>query len=144
MMTLFTEPAERAKAMGIFGFVAAGGGSIGVLLGGILTDLINWRWIFLVNFPIGILVVVLSLRLLPADQGTAATGRRLDVAGAVTVTAALMLAVYAIVNGNQAGWGSAQTLGLLAGAAALLTVFLVIESRVSSPLVPLGLFKLRN
>src|SRR6266536_595428 len=114
MMTLFTEPADRAKAMGIFGFVAAGGGSIGVLLGGILTDLINWHWIFLVNFPIGILVVVLSLRLLPADQGTAATGRRLDVAGAVTV------------------------------AAALLTVFLVIESRVSSPLVPLGLFKLRN
>ena len=144
MMTLFTEPADRAKAMGIFGFVASGGGSIGVLLGGVLTDLINWHWIFLVNFPIGILVVGLSLRLLPGDQGAVTTGRRLDVAGAVTVTAALMLAVYAIVNGNQAGWGSAQTVGLLAAAAALLGVFLVIESRVSSPLVPLGLFKLRN
>src|SRR5437867_9813414 len=99
MMTLFTEPAERAKAMGIFGFVASGGGSIGVLLGGVLTDLINWHWIFLVNFPIGILVVLLSLRLLPGERGPALTGR-LDVAGAVTVTAALMLAVYAIVNGN--------------------------------------------
>jgi len=144
MMTLFTEPADRAKAMGIFGFVASGGGSIGVLLGGVLTDLMNWHWIFLVNFPIGILVVVLALRLLPGDQGAVATGRRLDVAGAVTVTAALMLAVYAIVNGSRAGWGSAQTVGLLAAAAALLGIFLVIESRVTSPLVPLGLFKLRN
>src|SRR5256714_3577503 len=121
MMTLFTEPAERAKAMGIFGFVASGGGSIGVLLGGVLTDLINWHWIFLVNFPIGILVVVLTLRLLPGERGPALTGR-LDVAGAVTVTAALMLAVYAIVNGNQEGWTSAQTLGLLGGAAALLAL----------------------
>ena len=143
MMTLFTEPAERAKAMGIFGFVASGGGSIGVLLGGVLTDLINWHWIFLVNFPIGILVVVLSLRLLPGERVPSLTGR-LDIAGAVTVTAALMLAVYAIVNGNQTGWTSAQTLGLLVGAAALLALFLGIESRVPAPLVPLGLFKLRN
>src|SRR3954465_8609181 len=144
MMTLFTEQGERAKAMGIFGFVASGGGTLGVVLGGVLTDAINWHWIFLVNFPIGILVVVLALRLLPGDQGAVATGRRLDGAGAVTVTAALMLAVYAIVNGSRAGWGSAQTVGLLAAAAALLGIFLVIESRVTSPLVPLGLFKLRN
>jgi MFS family permease len=143
MMTLFTEPAERAKAMGIFGFVAAGGGSIGVLLGGILTDLLNWHWIFLVNFPIGVLVVVLSLRLLPGERGPA-TSTRLDIAGAVTITAALMLAVYAIVNGNQAGWTSAQTLGLLGAAAALLALFLAIESRVPAPLVPLRLFKRRN
>jgi EmrB/QacA subfamily drug resistance transporter len=143
MMTLFTEPAERAKAMGIFGFVAAGGGSIGVLLGGILTDLLNWHWIFLVNFPIGVLVVVLSLRLLPGERGPA-TSTRLDIAGAVTITAALMLAVYAIVNGNQAGWTSAQTLGLLGAAAVLLALFLVIESRVPAPLVPLRLFKHRN
>src|SRR5207237_9883310 len=88
MMNLFTEPAERAKAMGIFGFVAAGGGSIGVLLGGVLTDLLDWHWIFLVNFPIGVLVCVLALRLLPASEGSAA-GTRLDVGGAVTVTAAL-------------------------------------------------------
>ncbi len=143
MMTLFTEPAERAKAMGVFGFVAAGGGSIGVLLGGILTDTINWHWIFLVNFPIGILVVVLSLRLLPAARGVAAAGR-LDVAGALTVTASLMLAVYAIVNGNQKGWTSTQTIGLLATAVALLAVFLGIEARVRSPLMPLRLFRLRN
>jgi EmrB/QacA subfamily drug resistance transporter len=143
MMTLFTEPAERAKAMGVFGFVAAGGGSIGVLLGGILTDAINWHWIFLVNLPIGIAVILLSLRLLPAGAGFAAS-RRLDVGGAVTVTGALILAVYAIINGNQAGWTSAQTLGLLSGAAALLAAFLLLESHVEAPLVPLGLFRLRN
>ena len=143
MMTLFTEPAERAKAMGIFGFVAAGGGSIGVLLGGVLTDLISWHWIFLVNVPIGVLVAVLSLRLLPGER-VAPMSRRLDVAGAVTVTAALMLAVYAIVNGNQNGWTSAETLGLLGASVALLALFLGIESRVQAPLVPLGLFRLRN
>ena len=143
MMSLFTEPAERAKAMGVFGFVAAGGGSIGVLLGGVLTDLLDWHWIFLVNVPIGIAVYLFSLRLLPAPSGVVSK-QRLDVAGAVTVTTALMLAVYAIVNGNDAGWTSTQTLGLLAGAVALLAVFLVIESRVDSPLVPLRLFRLRN
>jgi EmrB/QacA subfamily drug resistance transporter len=143
MMTLFTEPADRAKAMGIFGFVASGGGSIGVLLGGILTDSLDWHWIFLVNLPIGVLVVALSLKLLPAARTQAAT-RRLDVAGAVTVTASLMLAVYAIVNGNQKGWTSGQTLGLLAAAAALFAVFLSIEGRVRSPLMPLRIFRLRN
>jgi EmrB/QacA subfamily drug resistance transporter len=142
MMGLFTEPAERAKAMGVFGFVAAGGGSIGVLLGGVLTSSLDWHWIFLVNLPIGVLVCALSLRLLPAISGRA--GARLDVAGAVTVTTALILAVYAIVNGNDKGWTSAQTLGLLGGAVALLAAFLAIESRVEAPLVPLGLFRLRN
>src|SRR6266511_821458 len=143
MMMLFTEPAERAKAMGVFGFVAAGGGSIGVLLGGILTNSLDWHWIFLVNLPIGVLVYALSLRLLPAARGPAAVGR-LDVAGAVTVTASLMLAVYAIVNGNQEGWTSSRTLGLLGVAVALLALFLGIEDRVRSPLVPLGLFRQRN
>jgi EmrB/QacA subfamily drug resistance transporter len=143
MMNLFTEPADRAKAMGVFGFVAAGGGSIGVLLGGILTDTINWHWIFLVNFPIGVLVYLLSLRLLPTGRGPAPAGR-LDVGGALTVTAALMLAVYAIVNGNQAGWMSTQTLGLLGGAVVLLALFLTIEARVPAPLMPLRLFRLRN
>jgi len=142
MMTLFTEPGDRAKAMGVFGFVASGGGTIGVLMGGILTDVLSWHWIFLVNLPIGVLVVLLSRRLLPS--GHVAGSGRLDVAGAVTVTSALMLAVYAIVNGNSNGWTSAETLGLLAGAAALLAVFLAIESRVASPLVPLSLFRLRN
>ncbi|HJZ60518.1 MAG TPA: DHA2 family efflux MFS transporter permease subunit, partial [Miltoncostaeaceae bacterium] len=143
IMTLFTEPADRAKAMGVFGFVAAGGGSIGVLLGGILTDTLDWHWIFLVNVPIGIAVFALTLMLLPADRG-AGTGARLDVAGAVTVTAALMLAVYAIVNGNDVGWTSARTLGLLGAAAVLLAAFIGIEARVPSPLVPLGLFRKRN
>ena len=143
MMTLFTEPAERAKAMGIFGFVAAGGGSLGVVLGGVLTDLISWHWIFLVNVPIGALVIFLSMRLLPTERAEAMSGR-LDVAGAVTVTTALIIAVYAIVNGNQNGWTSATTLGLLGASVAALVLFLGIESRVLSPLVPLGLFKHRN
>src|SRR4029079_13927913 len=143
LVSLCTERAERAKAMGIFGFVAAGGGSIGVLLGGVLTDVLDWHWIFLVNVPIGIGVYVASLRLLPTTHG-GGSDRRLDVAGAITVTSALMLAVYAIVNGNDAGWTSTQTVGLLAAAAVLFGAFLVIESRVHSPLVPLRLFKLRN
>jgi EmrB/QacA subfamily drug resistance transporter len=141
-MSLFTETGERAKAMGIFGFVASGGGSIGVLLGGVLTNSLDWHWIFLVNVPIGVAVVALSFRLLPAAH-TRGTGR-LDIAGAVTVTASLMLAVYAIVNGNQAGWSSGRTLGFLGAAVALLSLFLVIESRVTSPLMPLALFRLRN
>jgi EmrB/QacA subfamily drug resistance transporter len=143
IMTLFTDPPERAKAMGVFGFVAAGGGSVGVILGGVLTDSLDWHWIFLVNVPIGLLVCGLCLRLLPSAGGPAASGR-VDVAGAVTVTASLMLATYAIVNGNQEGWTSAQTLGLLAAAAVLLAVFLAIEARVSAPLMPLRLFRLRN
>jgi EmrB/QacA subfamily drug resistance transporter len=143
IMTLFTEPAERAKAMGVIGFVAAGGGSIGVLLGGVLTDVLDWHWIFLVNLPVGAVVFALCLVLLPGSRGPAAAGR-LDVAGAVTITAALMLAVYAIVNGNETGWTSGQTLGLLASAAVLVALFLVIEARSRSPLMPLGLFRLRS
>jgi EmrB/QacA subfamily drug resistance transporter len=143
MMTIFTKPAERAKAMGVFGFVASGGGSIGVLLGGVLTDVLNWHWIFLVNLPVGVSVLVLSLRLLPVSPRTAGDGR-LDIAGAVTVTSSLMLAVYAIVNGNDKGWTSAETLAVLAVAALLLALFLAIERRVRSPLVPLGLFRHRN
>jgi EmrB/QacA subfamily drug resistance transporter len=143
MMNLFTEPADRAKAMGVFGFVASGGGSIGVLLGGILTNSLDWHWIFLVNLPIGVAVVVLSLRLLPGGRSHVASGR-LDVAGAVTVTAALMLAVYAIVNGNRVGWTSGRTLGMLAAALLLIGLFVAVESRVRSPLMPLGILRLRN
>jgi EmrB/QacA subfamily drug resistance transporter len=143
IMILFTEPAERAKAMGIVGFVLSGGGTAGVLLGGVLTDVLSWHWIFLVNLPVGVLVYVLTVMLLPGDRPQAATGR-LDIAGAVTVTAALMLAVYAIVNGNETGWGSGETIGLLVAAGALLAIFLAIEARVSAPLMPLGLFRLRN
>jgi len=141
-MNLFTKPDERAKAMGLFGFVSAGGGSIGVLLGGLLTT-INWHWIFLVNIPVGIVVILLSRTLLPASH-THSAPKHLDVWGAVTVTGALMLAVYAIVNGNQVGWTSLQTLGLLAIAVVLIVIFFKIELRVKSPLMPPDLLKLRN
>jgi len=142
IMILFTEPAERAKAMGLIGFVLSGGGAAGVLLGGTLTDLLSWHWIFLVNVPVGIAAVLLCRVLLPADPEL----RRgsIDVAGAVTVTASLMLAVYAIVNGNQKGWTSGQTLGELAGAAVLLAAFLFIETRAQAPLMPLRIWKARN
>ena len=143
IMTIFTDPAERAKAMGIFGFVLSGGGTAGVLLGGVLTDLFAWNWIFLVNLPIGIAVFALCLSLLPNDSGSA-DDRRLDVTGAVTVTAAVMLGTYAVINGNENGWTSGTTIGLLAGAVALLAVFITVEARVGSPLMPLGLFRLRN
>ena len=143
IMTIFVEPAERAKAMGVFSFVLSGGATAGVLLGGVLTDLFAWNWIFLVNLPVGLAVFAFSLRLLPDDR-PAAGDRRLDVTGAATVTAAVMLGTYAIINGNDSGWTSGETVGLLAVAAALLAVFLVVESRVGSPLMPLGLFRLRN
>jgi EmrB/QacA subfamily drug resistance transporter len=143
IMNLFTETGERARAMGVYGFVCAGGGSIGVLLGGLLTSALSWHWIFLVNLPIGVVVYALCLRLIPAAP-PAAAGARLDVAGALSVTASLMLAVYAVVNGNEAGWTSTQSLTLLGAAAALMALFLTIEARVESPLMPLGLFRLRN
>jgi len=143
IMMLFQTPADRAKAMGIYGFVCAGGGSVGVLLGGLLTSTLDWHWIFLVNIPLGAIVFAWCLRLLPGGSGHAAGGK-LDVGGAITVTLSLMLAVYAIVNGNENGWTSARTLGMLAAAVVLLVVFLVVESRVREPLMPLGMFRLRN
>ena len=142
IMILFTEPAERAKAMGIIGFVLSGGGTAGVLLGGTLTDLLSWHWIFLVNIPVGIAAFLLCRLLLPED-GELRRGS-LDLGGAITITASLMLAVYAIVNGHQEGWTSGQTLGMLGAAVALLATFLVIETRVSAPLMPLGLWRIRN
>ena len=143
MMTLFTKPADIAKAMGIVGFISAGGGSVGVLLGGILTSAFGWHAVFAVNIPVGLAVVAATFRLVPAMR-PAAYGARLDIAGAITVTASLMLAVYAIVNGNEAGWTSAQTVGLMTAAAAIFAAFIVIESRISDPLMPLSLFRRRN
>jgi EmrB/QacA subfamily drug resistance transporter len=133
IMALFADPTERTKAMGVFGFVMAGGGSLGVLLGGVLTDALSWHWVFLVNLPIGVAVFALTLALIPGGRGTGEG--RLDLAGALTVTAALMLAVYGIVR--SAWW-------LLGPSAALLALFCLIESRVAAPLVPLRLFRLRN
>ena len=142
IMNLFSEPADRAKAMGIYSFVCAGGGSLGVLLGGMLTSVLGWHAVFLVNLPIGAAVYAFCLKLLPPD-GKQAAGR-LDVWGAVTVTSSLMLAVYGIVNGNQTGWTSAQTLGLLIAAVVLLAIFLAIEARIAAPLMPLRLFRVRS
>src|SRR4051812_6466479 len=112
IMGLFTDPGERAKAMGFFGFVMSGGGAVGVLLGGVLTGLFSWHWIFLVNVPIGVAVWYAARHVLPADEVVPQAGR-LDVPGALLVTSALMLSVYGIVGGNDAGWTSARTLGLL-------------------------------
>ncbi|KVQ55694.1 DHA2 family efflux MFS transporter permease subunit [Burkholderia territorii] len=143
IMNLFTEPGERARAMGVYGFVCAGGGSIGVLLGGLLTSTLSWHWIFLVNLPIGIAVYAMCVALLPRMRAPAGAAR-LDVAGAITVTASLMLAVYGIVGGNEAGWLSTQTVVLIGAAVALLAVFIAIEARVAHPLMPLTLFAARN
>jgi MFS family permease len=140
---LFTEPGERAKAMGVFGFVMSGGGSIGVLAGGVLTDLVGWHWIFLVNLPIGVAVTIAGLKLLPAVR-TGAEAQRVDVGGAVAITGAMVLAVYAVVNGNTAGWTSAQTLGLLATAVVIILGFVAWEARVPAPLIPLRIFRHRN
>ena len=134
IMGLFSDPAERARAMGVFGFVMSGGGAVGLLLGGVLTGLFSWHWIFLVNVPIGVGVWLAARRVLPADD--AVTERvRVDALGAVLVTGALMLSVYGIVT---------STWLLLAGSAVLLAAFVLWESRTAAPLVPLRLFTLRN
>jgi EmrB/QacA subfamily drug resistance transporter len=143
IVSLFSTPRDRARALAIYGFVCAGGGSIGVLLGGLLTSALSWHWVFLVNLPVGVLVFVLCRRLVPPGHSPA--GRpHLDVGGAFTITAALMLAVYAVVNTNTAGWTSARTLAQLAAAALLFALFLTLELRSPAPLVPLRLFRLRN
>ena len=142
-VSLFPEPRERAKAMGVYGMVSAGGGSIGVLLGGILTGLFTWHWIFLVNVPIGAMVALASVRLLPAPA-RAASRDRLDVPGAVLVTVTVILAVYAISNAGQHGWLSPGTSTTLAAAVVLLAAFTVVEARAAVPLIPLRLLRQRN
>ncbi len=144
ILNLFTENNDRTKAMGVYGFVCSGGGCIGALLGGVLTGGFNWHWIFLVNVPVGLVVFLLCWKLLPKHAGEAEGRRQLDVAGAVTVTLALLLANYATINGNQNGWTSPLTLGILAAALVVLGVFLIIEAKVKKPLVPLAMLRLRN
>jgi len=143
IVKLFLAPEERNKAMGYFGFVMAGGGTIGVLLGGILTNALSWNWIFLVNIPVGIAVLVLCFYLLPSDN-VETSKERLDIFGACTVTLSLILAVYAIVNGNVAGWLSSDTLGLLGISVVLMAIFIYAQTKVKSPLMPLGIFKNRS
>jgi EmrB/QacA subfamily drug resistance transporter len=143
IMNLFHEPAERARAMGVYGFVCAAGGSIGVLVGGLLTSGLSWHWIFLVNLPIGAGICAACIALLPDDR-PGSKGQRLDVAGALLVTLSLMFAIYGIVNGNEAGWTSVRTLGFIGGGVALFALFVLVEARTRAPLMPLGLFRFRN
>jgi MFS family permease len=146
IINMFTEPGERAKVMGVCGLIFCAVGSVGVFLGGIITTSLSWHWVFLINLPVGVLVYVLCLWLIPAPDAVAGTpprAERLDVFGAVTVTGSLVLAVYAVINGNEAGWTSRQSVGMLSVAVVLMALFLVIESRVRVPLVPFGLFRSR-
>ncbi|MBS0417506.1 MAG: MFS transporter [Proteobacteria bacterium] len=140
---MFTETGERAKAIGIYGFIASAGGTLGVLLGGFITSFLNWHWVFLVNIPYGALVFGLCVRLLPQALADRQTPGRLDFGGAVTLTAALMLAVYSIISGGEVGWYSGQSVATYAGVLLLLMVFVLIESRVRNPLMPLGLLRHR-
>ena len=144
IVTMFPEPREQAKAIGVFGFVASAGASIGLLVGGVLTQSINWHWIFFVNIPIGIATAMLAVRLLEKDKGSG-LGRGADFLGAVLITGALMLAVYTIVEpAADTGWASGRTLGFGAVSLALLVAFLVRESTAREPLIPLRIFRSRN
>jgi EmrB/QacA subfamily drug resistance transporter len=144
IVTMFPEPRDQAKAIGVYGFVASAGGSVGLLAGGVLTQSISWHWIFFVNVPIGIATAVLALRLLERDRGIG-FGEGADVPGAVLITGSLMLGVYTIVKpAADFGWGSDRTLGLGAGALALLVAFVVREERAGNPLMPLRIFRSRN
>jgi len=143
IVTMFPEPREQAKAIGVFGFVASAGGSIGLLAGGVLTDLINWHWIFFVNVPIGLVTALLALRLVESRPGIG-IGEGADAPGAVLVTAGLMLAVYTILGVEQHGWTSAQTLLLAAASIALIAIFVLRQARIEKPLMPLRLFHSRN
>jgi EmrB/QacA subfamily drug resistance transporter len=143
IVTMFPEPLERAKAIGVYSFVASAGASIGLLLGGVLTEAISWHWIFFVNLPIGIATGLVAFRLLDRDEGIG-LAKGADVPGAVLIVSALMLAVYTIVKASDYGWASARTLGLGALAIALLAAFVVREARARNPLVPLRIFRSRT
>jgi EmrB/QacA subfamily drug resistance transporter len=141
--TTFRDGAERNRALGVWGAVAGSGGAAGVLLGGVLTDGLGWEWVLWVNVPIGLAAAAIAPMLLAESRATGEQ-RHFDVAGAVSVTAGLSLLVYALVDANDAGWGSAQTIGLFAISAALLAAFVVIERRTPSPLMPFSIFRLRT
>jgi EmrB/QacA subfamily drug resistance transporter len=143
IVTMFPEPREQAKAIGVFGFVASAGGSIGLLAGGILTETINWHWIFFVNIPVGIATGLLARRLVEPRPGLGLQAGA-DLPGAVLLTSGLMLGVYTILEVNTHGWGSSRTLGLGAVALALLALFVWRQARIENPLMPLRLFHSRN
>jgi EmrB/QacA subfamily drug resistance transporter len=144
IVTMFPEPREQAKAIGIYAFVASGGGSVGLLAGGLLTESINWHWIFFVNIPIAIATAILAVRLLDRDKGIG-FGQGADVAGAVLITSSLMLGVYTIVSpAAEHGWGSAEAFGFGAVSLLLLAAFVVREARTGNPIMPLRIFRSRN
>jgi EmrB/QacA subfamily drug resistance transporter len=144
IVTMFPEPREQAKAIGVFSFVAAAGGSVGLLAGGVLTQSINWHWIFFVNIPIGIATAVFALRLVVKDEGIGFGGGA-DVLGAALITSSLMLGVYTIVKpAAEQGWGAGRTLAFGAGSLALLVAFVAREATARNPLIPLRIFRSRN
>jgi MFS family permease len=140
IVTMFPEPGERAKAIGVYSFVAAAGGAVGLLAGGVLTQTLGWHWIFFVNLPIGILTAALARRRIPADQGIGLQ-HGADVPGALLLVSSLMLAVYAIVETSSYSWGSSHTLGFGALAVALLAGFVLRQARAANPLIPLRVFR---
>ena len=143
IVTMFPEPREQAKAIGVYGFVASAGGSIGLLVGGVLTDAISWHWIFFVNVPIGLVTALLAARLVESRPGIGLS-EGADLPGAVLVTSGLMLAVYTILGVEEHGWTSAQTLILAAVAIGLIAAFVLRQARIEKPLMPLRLFHSRN
>jgi len=143
VMNMFEEGAERNKALGIWGGLGAGGATVGVILGGLLTRYAGWQYIFFLNVPIGLAALVLAPRIVPESR-LASVGRRFDVSGGITGTAGLMLLVDAISQAPQYGWSAPRTIGVLAASIALLAAFVLIEGRVKDPLLPLGIFRLRT
>jgi EmrB/QacA subfamily drug resistance transporter len=143
LVTLFAEPGERAKAIAVFSFTGAAGASIGQVLGGVLTDSLNWHWIFLINLPIGIAALATAVRVLPADRGLGLAAGA-DIVGALLVTSGLMLGIYAVVKVGENGWTSAPTLGFGAVAAALLAAFAARQTTARTPLMPLRILRSRS
>jgi EmrB/QacA subfamily drug resistance transporter len=143
IVTMFPEPAEQARAIGVFSFVASAGASIGLLAGGVITQALSWHWIFFVNLPIGLMTGLLAARFVTKDRGIGLRGGA-DVLGAVLITSALMLGVYTIVKTQSYGWGSAHTIGLGSLAVALLAGFIAWEMKTKKPLMPLRMFGSRN
>src|SRR5438309_4230592 len=143
IVTGFPKPGERAQAMSVFTFVIAGGGSIGLLAGGLLTQAINWHWIFFINLPIGVATFVFGWRLIEENEGL---GLRhgVDVLGSILVTVAMMAAVYSIVTASSQGWTSAQTEGFGGAAISLLVIFFVVEASVRNPILPLRILRIRS
>src|SRR3954463_15052520 len=143
IVTMFPEPREQAKAIGVYGFVASAGGSIGLLAGGALTQAINWHWIFFINLPIGIATALLAVRIVEDRPGIGLKAGA-DVPGATLLTGGLMLGVYTILGVEAHGWGSTRTLVLGAISIALLAAFVLRQARIETPLMPLRLFASRN